>query len=57
MYEATFSKLGGGRLAPSPMCRWGSLANRRQGYFRAFCSGPTDSAHMRPAGSSLTMLF
>jgi len=38
-------------------CRWGSLANRRQDYFQAFCSGPMDSAHMRPAGSSLTMLF
>ena len=41
----------------APKCRWGSLANRRQDYFRAFCRGPMDSAHMRPAGSSLTMLF
>src|ERR1035437_7131313 len=38
-------------------CCWGSLANRRQDYFQAFSRGPTDSAHMRPAGSALTMLF
>jgi hypothetical protein len=40
-----------------PKCCWGSLANRRQDYFQAFCRGPMDSANMRAAGSSLTMLF
>jgi hypothetical protein len=45
------------RFRTGDKCRWGSLANRRQDYFQAFCGGPTDSARMRPAGSALTMLF
>ncbi len=44
VYEATFTKLGGGRLVPSPMCRFATVDNRHP---------PGDLGHPDPRSPSV----